>query len=135
MDFGKTPVSFSGVYRVIQLSSSFKGGVFTQNLEVVRVTGQILGKETEILAPNGVTDPTPGQQVIKDTAAASILRSGIRPSDFNLGNLLKRGLPNVGLPGAVSNFTNSLSAGASSVGGLLNQVSGVAGQANQLANQ
>ena len=135
MDFGKTPVSFSGIYRVIQLSSSFKGGVFTQSLEVVRMTGQILGKETEILAPNGDTNPTPGQQVIKDTAAASILRSGIRPSDFNLGNLLKRGLPNVGLPGAVSNFTNSLSAGASSVGGLLNQVSGVAGQANQLANQ
>jgi hypothetical protein len=135
MDFGKTPVSFSGVYRVIQLSSSFKGGVFTQNLEVVRVTGQILGKETEILAPNGDTDPTPGQQVIKDTAAASILRSGIRPSDFSLSNLLKRGLPNVGLPGAVSNFTNSLSAGASSVGGLLNQVAGAAGQANQLANQ
>jgi hypothetical protein len=135
MDFGKTPVSFSGVYRVIQLSSSFKGGVFTQSLEVVRMTGQILGKETEILAPNGDTDPTPGQQVIKDIAAASILRSGIRPSDFNLGNLLKRGLPNVGLPGSVSNFTNSLSAGASSVGGLLNQVSGPAGQANQLANQ
>jgi hypothetical protein len=135
MDFGKTPVSFSGVYRVTQLSSSFKGGVFTQSLEVVRVTGQILGKETEILAPNGGTNPTPGQQVIKDTAAASILRSGIRPSDFNLGNLLKRGLPNVGLPGSVSNFTNSLSAGASSVGGLLNQVSGAAGQANQLANQ
>jgi hypothetical protein len=135
MDFGKTPVSFSGVYRVIQLSSSFKGGVFTQSLEVVRMTGQILGKETEILAPNGGTTPTPGQQVIKDTAAASILRSGIRPSDFNLGNLLKRGLPNVGLPGSVSNFTNSLSAGASSVGGLLNQVSGPAGQANQLANQ
>jgi hypothetical protein len=135
MDFGKAPVSFSGVYRVIQLSSSFKGGVFTQNLEVVRMQGQILGKETEILSPSGTTSPTPGQQVIKDTAAASILRSGIRPSDFNLGNLLKRGLPSVGLPGSVSNFTNSLSAGAASVGGLLNQVSGVAGQANQIANQ
>jgi hypothetical protein len=135
MDFGKTPVSFSGVFRVITLTNSFKGGVFTQNLDVVRMAGQILGKETEILAPDGGTNPTPGQQVIKDTALASILRSGIRPSDFNLGNLLKRGLPNVGLPGSVSNFTNSLSAGASSVGGLLNQVAGVAGQATQLASQ
>jgi hypothetical protein len=135
MDFGKTPVSFSGVYRVVQLSSSFKGGVFTQSLEVVRMPGQILGKETEILAPDGSTTPTPGQQVIKDTALASILRSGIRPSDFNLGNLLKRGLPNVGLPGSISNFTNALARGASPVTGILNQVAGAAGQANQLSNQ
>jgi hypothetical protein len=135
LDFGKTPVSFSGVFRVITLTNSFKGGVFTQNLDVVRIAGQILGKESEILAPNGGTNPTPGQQVIKDTALASILRSGIRPSDFNLGNLLKRGLPSVGLPGGISNFTNALSAGASPVSGLLNQIAGVAGQANQLANQ
>jgi hypothetical protein len=135
LDFGKNPIAFSGVYRVTTLSSSFKGGVFTQSLDVVRMEGQILGKETEILAPDNRTSPTPGQQVIKDTALASILRSGIRPSDFNLGNLLKRGLPNIGLPGSVSNFTNALARGASPVTGILNQVAGVAGQANQLANQ
>jgi hypothetical protein len=134
-DFGKAPVAFSGVYRTLTLSSSFRGGVFTQNIDVMRMEGQVVGKESEILAPNGKTTPTPGQQVIKDDAIASILRSGIRPSDFNLANLLQRGLPSVGLPGGVSNFTNSLSAGASSAGGLLNQVSGAAGQANQLASQ
>ena len=135
VDFGSTPLAFSGVYRVNQLVNSFKGGVFTQSLDVLRMEGQILGKDTEILAPDGKTSPTPGQQVIKDTALASILRSGIRPSDFNLSNLLQRGLPSVGLPGGVSNFTNSLSAGAASVSGLLNQVGGAVGQANQLANQ
>jgi hypothetical protein len=151
-DFGKAPVAFSGVYRTLTLFSSFRGGVFTQNIDVVRMEGQVVGKESEILSPNGKTAPTPGQQIIKDTALASILKSGIRPSDFNLANLLNRGLPSVGLPGNVSNFTNSLinaagltgvagaisatAAGASSaVGGLLNQVSGPAGQANQLANQ
>jgi hypothetical protein len=135
LDFGNNPVSFSGVYRINTLSSSFKNGMFTQSLDVLRMEGQIIGNETEILPASGKTSPTSGQQVIRDTAAASILRSGIRPSDFSLGNLLKRGLPNVGLPGAVSNFTNALSAGASPVSGLLNQVAGAAGQANQLANQ
>jgi hypothetical protein len=134
-DFGKAPVAFSGVYRTLTLTSSFRGGVFTQNIDVMRMEGQIVGKESEILAPDGKTTPTPGQQVIKDTAIASILRSGIRPSDFNLANLLQRGLPSVGLPGGISNFTNSLSAGATSAGGLLNQVAGAAGQANQLASQ
>jgi hypothetical protein len=134
-DFGKAPVAFSGVYRTLTLTSSFRGGVFTQNIDVMRMEGQIVGKESEILAPDGKTTPTPGQQVIKDTALASVLRSGIRPSDFNLNNLLQRGLPSVGLPGGVSNFTNSLSAGASSVSGLLNQVGGAAGQVSQLANQ
>ena len=134
-EFGKAPVAFSGVYRTLTLTSSFRGGVFIQNIDVMRMEGQIVGKESEILAPDGKTTPTPGQQVIKDTAIASILRSGIRPSDFNLANLLQRGLPSVGLPGGVSNFTNSLSAGTASVGGLLNRVSGAAGQASQLANQ
>ena len=134
-DFGKTPLAFSGIYRVTTLTNSFRGGIFTQNLNVIRMEGQILGNESETLAPDGKTSPTPGQQLIKDTAIASILRLGIRPSDFNLANLLNRGLPSVGLPGNLSNFTNSLSAGASSAGALLNQVGGAAGQANQLINQ
>lgn len=135
LDFGNNPVSFSGVYRVNTLISNFKNGMFTQNLDVIRMEGQILGNETEILPADGKTSPTTGQQVIKDTAAASILRSGIRPSDFNLGNLLKRGLPSVGLPGTVSNFTNALASGASPVSGLLNQVAGVTGKVNELTNQ
>lgn len=141
LDFGSTPISFSGVYQVIQLVNNFKDGVFTQGLEILRVPGQILGKETPILAPSGKTSPKIGQQLIKDVAAATILKSGIRPSDFNLANLLSRGLPSVGLPGSISNFTNALvgAAGltgvAASVGGLLTQVSGVAGAANNLTNQ
>ena len=135
LDFGKNPLAFSGVYRIITLSNSFKAGLFTQSLDVVRMPGQIVGKESEILPPDGKTSPTPGQQVIKDTALPSILRSGIRPSDFNLGNLLNRGLPNVGLPGNFSNFTNSLTGSAGSAGALLNQVAGAAGAANQLTNQ
>ena len=141
-DFGLAPVSFSGVYRVTQLKNTFKDGVFTQNLEIIRIPGQIIGKGKEILPSSGSTTPQPGQQLIKDTALASILRSGVRPGDFSLANLLGRGLPNPGLPGNVSNFTNSLIGAGSALGGvtsaasgILNQVNGVANAANNLTNQ
>lgn len=139
-DFGTHPISFSGVYRVISLKNTFKDGVFTQGLEVIRVPGQILEPEKKATpAPTGATSPRAGQQIVKDTASESILRSGIRPSDFNLANLLARGLPSTGLPGSISNFTNSLidkaSAAAGTVGGLLNQVQGATGAIGNLANQ
>lgn len=140
VDFGSNPVSFSGVYRVIKLKNNFKDGIFTQGLEILRIPGQIVeGKKKESLASNFKSSPVPGQQLIKDTALSSILRSGIRPSDFNLANLLGRGLPSIGLPGNLSNFTNSLvstAAGATaSVGTLLNQVQGATGAVGNLTNQ
>ena len=141
MDFGVAPLSFSGVYRITTLKNNFKDGVFTQALDIIRIPGQILGSGTEKLAPNIKTAPLAGQQKIKDTAPADVLKSGIRPSDFNLSNLLSRGLPSTGLPGSLSNFTNSALGGTSigsitgSVGSLLNQVSGAAGIANQITSQ
>ena len=141
MDFGVAPLSFSGVYRVTTLKNNFKEGLFTQALDIIRIPGQILGSGTEKLAPNLKTTPLAGQQKIKDTAPADVLKSGIRPSDFNLSNLLSRGLPSSGLPGSLSNFTNSALGGTSigsitgSVGSLLNQVSGASGIANQLTSQ
>lgn len=152
LDFGSSPISFSGVYMITQLKNTFKDGLFQQAIEILRVPGQVLGKEKEILPSSGKTSPRPGQQLIKDTAPANILKNGIRPSEFNLANLLDRGLPSVGLPGNVSNFTNSLlssagltgvantiaatAAGASSsVGSLLNQVSGATSAVSNLTGQ
>lgn len=139
-DFGTHPISFSGVYRVISLKNTFKDGIFTQGLEVIRVPGQILEPEKKATpAPTGATSPRPGQQIVKDVANESILRSGIRPSDFNLANLLARGLPSTGLPGSISNFTNSVldkaSSAAGTVGSLLNQVQGATGVVGNLTNQ
>ena len=139
-DFGTHPISFSGVYRVNTLKNFFKDGVFTQSLDILRIPGQILEPEKKATPALPVTStPRPGQQIVKDTANESILKSGIRPSDFNLANLLARGLPSTGLPGSVSNFTNSLldkaSAAAGTVGGLLNQVQGATGAVGNLANQ
>jgi hypothetical protein len=141
MDFGVAPLSFSGVYRVTTLKNNFKDGLFTQALDIIRVPGQILGTGSEKLASNPATTSLPGQQKIKDTAPADVLKSGIRPSDFNLSNLISRGLPTTGLPGALSNFTNSALGNTSlgsitgSVGSLLNQVSGAAGITNQITSQ
>lgn len=140
VDFGVAPISFSGVYRIISLKNNFKDGVFQQNLEIIRMPGQILGKEQEVLPSSGKTSPLPGQQLIKDAAPPDILKSGFRPSDFNLANLLSRGLPSPGLPGSLSNFTNALlgpagGAATSSAESLLNQVAGVAGLAGALNNR
>lgn len=133
-------LSFSGIYQIIQLANTFKDGQFLQSLEIIRVPGQIVKKNSpEKLAPAFKTSPQKGQQVTKDTAAATILRAGIRPSDFNLANLLGRGLPNIGLPGNLSNFTNAISgavgATTGAVGNILNQVSGAAGQLSAVTNQ
>jgi hypothetical protein len=138
-DFGVAPVSFSGVYRVTTLKNHFKSGLFTQSLDIVRIPGQILGKETEVLPASGKTSPLANAQVIKDTIAANILKFGVRPSDFNLENLLKRGLPNPGLPGVASKFTNAaldaVNSVNSTVGGVLNQVAGATGIVNNITNQ
>lgn len=148
LDFGSTPISFSGVYQVTQLKNTFKDGMFTQNLEILRVPGQILGQEKEISAPNLKELPLAGQQLVKDLAPPTILKSGFRPSEFNLSNLLSRGLPSAGLPGSLSNFTNALTggstpvssltgalAGTAGISTLLNQASGVAGIAGNITNQ
>jgi hypothetical protein len=141
MDFGVAPLSFSGVYRIITLKNNFKDGLFTQALDILRLPGQILDNGTEKPAGNFSTLPIAGQQKIKDTAPADVLKAGIRPSDFNLSNLISRGLPTTGLPGALSNFTNSalgktsLGSITGSVGSLLNQVSGAAGITNQITSQ
>ena len=143
VDFGASPLSFSGVYRITTLKNTFKDGAFFQALEILRVPGQIIESETEKPAPNYKTIQKPGQQVTKDTAPLTILRTGIRPSNFNFTNLLNRGLPSFGLPGSINNFTNSLVGGATSaitsVGGVvtdvLTQVSGVTRSIDNLTNQ
>ena len=139
-DFGSQPISFSGVFRVLKLFNHFKDGVFTQTLDIIRIPGQVIDpNKKDVTAPGLKTTPRQGQQLVKDTANASILRAGVRPTDFNLMNLLSRGLPSSGLPGNLSNFTNSLIDKASgitgTVGGLLNQVQGATGAIGNLSNQ
>ena len=159
----KNRLPFSGIYRITNLVNNFKGGVFTQEVDVIRVDGQVLGKQTPAPASDLTTTASadPGTQVTQDSKPSTIPSIGITPDSINLGNLLNRGFPSQGLPGVPSNFTNGLSSLASavnqsannllsqvsgalgsvtgsplsSINGLLSQVSGVTGQVSAIANQ
>jgi hypothetical protein len=130
---------------ITQLRNTFKDGIFQQAIEILRVPGQVLGNEKEILPASGKTSPRAGQQLVKDNAPANILKNGTRPSDFNLTKLLERGLPSPGLPGIASNFTNSLLGAAgltdtvgalgATVTGALKSVTGALGSVDKLTSQ
>jgi hypothetical protein len=72
MEFDDKLVSFSGVYRVRELVNYFKEGMFTQNIEIDRMAGQVypgdLKNSTEELGPQLVESEAPGQQVVLDTS-------------------------------------------------------------------
>lgn len=138
LSFDNQLIEFSGVYRVNTLKNHFKNGEFTQDLELIRLDGhKVTG--TDVKPQSLVTSSMKDAQVSKDTAK-NVLTTGVRPSDFNLTNMLNRGLPSPGLPGIASNFTNglvgSLGAGGSilSSSAPLTQVTGALGSAQNAIN-
>ena len=88
MNFNSKLVSFSGVYRLLKLKSHFKDGRFTQGLEIIRIPGQILGKETATPANNIKTAALAGEQKVKDTASSLVTKFGTAVNSFNLNTLL-----------------------------------------------
>jgi len=132
---------FSGLYRVMSLTSNFKNGVFTQLLTLNRSQGIIDSGGTET-SPNLIkSSPLPGEQKTEDTKPADVQATGIRSDSLGILNMLSRGLPN-----PVDNFINfatdaeaALSNAVGSVGNfsksLVSDFSGLAGQAGELANQ
>lgn len=133
--FDNNLVDYSGIYRVLTLKNVFRDGQFVQDLDIVRMPGLIVGKGEKKVAVDLKTDPMPGAQITADSAPASVLKSGIRPSDFSLGKFLNRGLPSIGLPGAISSFAGAATAASAVAGGLLSQASGALGSAQAAANQ
>lgn len=123
MQFDSKLVPFSGVYRLLTLKSYFKDGSFTQTLEMIRMPGQVLGKETSSPANNIKTTPLKGEQQVKSTAPSTVGFQGLRPNDFSLGNLLGKGFASFDLPGSVA------------VAGILASVKGAVGQATALSSQ
>lgn len=134
VQFDQKLLPFSGIYRITTLKSSFKGGLFTQELDIIRSPGQVIADTNSAILPADIKTSQStaiGSQVTVDTAPATALKAGIRSNDLNLANLVNRGLPNIGLPGVPSNFTNI----AGSAAGILTQISGVTGQGNLLTTQ
>lgn len=125
-------VPFSGIYRVLKVVSNFKDGVFKQELEIVRVPGNIGSSLTKtdiqnqtVSAPKpedtGATDTSRAVEVVSSSGTSG---SGFRPSVGSLLSLLSRGLPSVGLPGSLSNFTAAVGGLGGSAQSLLTQASG-----------
>ena len=88
MNFNSKLVPFSGIFKLLTLKSRFKDGKFTQDLEVMRVPGQILGKEAATPANNIKTTALPGEQKVKDTASSLVTKFGTAVNSFNLNTLL-----------------------------------------------
>jgi hypothetical protein len=128
-------VSYSGVYNVINVKSTFKDGQFKQTLHVLRLSGQVSDSDEGVKVQDPVkltTVPKAGSQVKEDTAK-NVERAGVRASTFDLTSLLSRGLPSPGLPGMLSDFTGSLTnplgSLASGAGSLLSSAQGAIGSA------
>jgi len=119
----KTEITkYSGVFRVITLTSSFKDGEFTQSLELVRIPDQIDNSEQTLLPPQSAvsSNPDPTRQ---NTPIPANKPAAIRASSNDLAISIANGAPITGLPGDQSNFlpgaANSL-AGQQPVGNVLN---------------
>ena len=139
IEFGPL-LPFSGLYKVNGLTSNFKGGVFTQELNILRIPQPDPG--TPEIVPNLIKNsPLPGEQKTEDTKPSDVQATGIRQDSMGLLSALSRGLPDVS--GNFINFVTdgeaALSNAIGSVGNLSKSLtsdfSGIAGQAGELANQ
>jgi hypothetical protein len=141
--------SYSGVFRVIQVNSTFNDGVFKQILQLVRIPGQLEDTSSTPSTPETVGTSPVAERTPSPAPPAEV--SSMRATDNTLASttqkLLKTSNSVKGLPGALSNLVpgginslagaaaagltvasiiNSLKSGASNnVGSLVNRVSGL----------
>lgn len=134
--FSKENVQFSGVYKVNKVQSSFKSGLFTQRLELMRLPGQISDNTPASKAKDAMTSKAnPADTPVEDASAAimpglraTISSPGLLASagaaglkvhaGFNLASTLDRALPGPGnftaAPGGLGgNLSNSVSGAVS----------------------
>ncbi len=122
--FQTEKLPFSGIYRVLEVKSRFTDGVFKQELSILRYPGQIVGRTREtrvedkfVEIPNPLTQQVPTTTLGENQGGTPISTTGAL-------NLLSRGLPSPGLPGQLSNFTNSSGGLGGVASNLLTQVGG-----------
>jgi hypothetical protein len=121
--FESKKAQFSGLYRVLTVTSSFKDGQFKQTLSIARIPGQIVNNDITPSDIASIQQPydDPENNIIETSPDYA---PSIRADDLSLLSTLGRGLPNPGLPGELSNFAATPSGARSAVSTLLNQVSG-----------
>lgn len=122
--FDSNRVPFSGVYQVIQASSTFKDGIFKQKLDIMRMPGQVLDSNLRDSDPadRRVTKGDPTDQVVPDNTRS--MSPSARMDSTTVLDQLDRGLPSPGLPGELSNFTAATGGLGGSNSSLLNQTAG-----------
>ena len=121
---------YSGIYRVIKATSTFKDGLFKQHLEIIRIPGQFENsKKMPEKTYQYITGSKASDMFSKDTAAANILQFGFKPNEFDLTKMLSKGLPSLGLPGVLSNVSNIVNQGTGLLGTGVNAINKV----NQLS--
>jgi len=96
---------YSGVFRVITLTSSFKDGEFTQVLDLVRMPGQLevdTSEQTKDAPSNALKSiPDPTRQ---NTPTPTQKPPSIRSSANDLAQSIVNGSPITGLPNELSNI-------------------------------
>ena len=113
MNFGTKKVSFSGVFMVKEVRSSFRDGQFRQHIDAIRMFGQIMEDniKPDNVAEKMTTFANPLTNIVADVGRP--LQQGQRASEQSLlGQLLKIGSTIAGaqniLAGAVGQAQNAL---------------------------
>jgi hypothetical protein len=143
----KNKVPFGGIFKVSTLTSSFKDGFFKQTLTIMRQPGQFLDNQNKTIPPSRAYTFTPNPMnqstpvsplspgsIPQANGTLASFANGVRPDTLNAESFLGRGYPNPGLPGSLSNFTNSPGGLGGITNPLLNQVSGATADGLGLQN-
>jgi len=144
---GENKVPFGGIFKVSTLTSSFKDGFFKQTLTIMRQPGQFLNNQNKTIPPSRAYTFTPNPMnqstpvsplspgsIPQANGTLASFANGVRPDTLNAESFLGRGYPNPGLPGSLSNFTNSPGGLGGITNPLLNQVSGATADGLGLQN-
>ena len=91
--FDNNKVPFSGVYQITTVVSTFKDGVFKQQLKVMRMPGQVLDSDLRSSDPRDrmQLEPKQGAQVVPDETRA--MSPEQRADSRSVETVLSRGLP------------------------------------------
>ena len=121
MDFGQDLLPFTGIFKVRQARHIFRDGAFIQELELIRLSGQVVSKDP-VRALATKSAPKDNDQVTEDKADPSIAKSGHKTPTASLAKMLTVA-PGWGMP----DLMGKLSAGLASAQGTIAKGIGAVG--------
>ena len=112
MIFDQTTAPYSGIFRVIEVLSSFKDGKFSQTLKLLRIPAQFIDTNVKIKPREPLIDTAP-DAVNSPTPALPPVVSSLRATPGTLLESITAGLPVNGLPGNLSGLVSNVTGGLS----------------------